>query len=141
MSILNADVLHILSNELLQMEGGGAPSSLLSLSAASRLLRHACLPIIFSQVRWPHKSKVDAERRLLFFPESLQTYIRSEAVISTRAAYLIRDLLPGISSSYGMTSGQNPVVCATVSLIAITCTRRATTASTSSPLPSSLCPS
>ncbi|KAL4063433.1 hypothetical protein J3A83DRAFT_4106346 [Scleroderma citrinum] len=76
MSILNADVLHILSNELLQMEGRRLGSSLLNLSAASRLFRQACLPVIFSQVRWPHKSKVDSENGLLFVPESLRPYIR-----------------------------------------------------------------
>ncbi|KAG6334528.1 hypothetical protein ID866_4562 [Astraeus odoratus] len=76
MSILNEDVLHILSNELLQWEGRGVDSSLLNLSTASRLFRQACLPVIFSDVRWPHKSKVDAENGLLFFPVSLRPYIR-----------------------------------------------------------------
>lgn len=76
MSILNADVLHIVSNELLHREGRGTGSSLLSLSVASRLCRQACLPIIFSDVRWPHKSKTDPDNKLSFLPESLRPHVR-----------------------------------------------------------------
>ncbi|KAI6044577.1 hypothetical protein EDC04DRAFT_319263 [Pisolithus marmoratus] len=76
MSILNADVLHIVSNELLYREGRGAGSSLLNLSAVSRLCRQACLPIIFSEVRWPHKSKTGPDNTLSFLPESLRPHVR-----------------------------------------------------------------
>lgn len=76
MSILNGDVLHIVSNELFYSEGGGTGSSLLNLSIVSRLCRQACLPIIFSEVRWPRKSKTNPDDELCFLPESLRPHVR-----------------------------------------------------------------
>ncbi|KAF9220353.1 hypothetical protein BS17DRAFT_715009 [Gyrodon lividus] len=75
MSILNADILHILISEL-PRERGNISSTLLNLASASHLFREACLPFLFSEVRWPHKSKADKEHGLLFYPEALWPYIR-----------------------------------------------------------------
>lgn len=75
MSILNADITHILINDLLSINGG-APSALLTLASTTRSFRESCLPYLFSEVRWPHKFKADEESGLHFFPESLWPYIR-----------------------------------------------------------------
>ncbi|KAG2357716.1 hypothetical protein BDR07DRAFT_1612346 [Suillus spraguei] len=75
MSILNADIMHILINDLLS-SNGGAPSALLTLASATRSFRDSCLPYLFSEVRWPHKLKADEESGLHFFPESLWPHIR-----------------------------------------------------------------
>ncbi|KIJ15831.1 hypothetical protein PAXINDRAFT_76464 [Paxillus involutus ATCC 200175] len=76
MSILNADILHILISEL-PRERGNVSSTLLNLASASHHFREACLPFLFAEVRWPHKSKADKEHGLLFYPEALWPYIRS----------------------------------------------------------------
>jgi len=75
MSILNADVTHILINDLLPANGS-PPSELLNFASTSRSFREACLPYLFSEVRWPHKSKADKESGLHFFPDGLWPYIR-----------------------------------------------------------------
>ncbi|OJA08623.1 hypothetical protein AZE42_04833 [Rhizopogon vesiculosus] len=75
MSILNADITHILINDLLPTNGG-PPSELLNFASTSRSFRDSCLPYLFSDVRWPHKSKADKESGLHFFPEGLWPYIR-----------------------------------------------------------------
>lgn len=75
MSILNADITHILINDLLS-SNGGAPSTLLNLASTTRSFRESCLPYLFSEVRWPHKSKADKESGLRFFPEGIWPYIR-----------------------------------------------------------------
>lgn len=75
MSILNADITHILINDLLSSNGGG-PSALLTLASTTRSFRESCLPYLFSEVRWPHKFKASNESGLHFFPEGLWPYIR-----------------------------------------------------------------
>ncbi|KAG1730122.1 uncharacterized protein EDB91DRAFT_1059702 [Suillus paluster] len=75
MSILNADITHILINDLLS-SNESAPSALLNLASTTRSFRESCLPFLFSEVRWPHKSKGDKESGLHFFPEGLWPYIR-----------------------------------------------------------------
>ncbi|KAH7890231.1 hypothetical protein F5I97DRAFT_1833688 [Phlebopus sp. FC_14] len=76
MSILNADILHILISELLPSKGSSPKTTLLNLASASRHFREACLPFLFAEVRWPHKSKADKESGLQFYPDTLWPYIR-----------------------------------------------------------------
>ncbi|KAI6130991.1 hypothetical protein EV401DRAFT_488359 [Pisolithus croceorrhizus] len=117
MSILNADVLHIVSNELLYIEGRGTGSSLLNLSIVSRLCRQACLPIIFSEVRWPHKSKTDPDNGLSFLPESLRPHVRHLQLIwhdewtepgRLRHGYFDRD---GMYIPFGLGVVSSAIVC------------------------------
>ncbi|KAF9235453.1 hypothetical protein BU15DRAFT_89563 [Melanogaster broomeanus] len=75
MSILNGDILHILISGL-PRERGHSSSTLLNLASVSRHFRETCLPFLFAEVRWPHKSKADPELGLLFYPEPLWPYIR-----------------------------------------------------------------
>ncbi|KIJ63983.1 hypothetical protein HYDPIDRAFT_28876 [Hydnomerulius pinastri MD-312] len=75
MSILNADILHILISELPREISGISPT-LLNFASASRSFREASLPFLFAEVRWPHKSKADKEHGLHFYPEGLWPYIR-----------------------------------------------------------------
>jgi hypothetical protein len=87
MSILNADILHILISEL-PRERGNVSSTLLNLASASHHFREACLPFLFAEVRWPHKSKADKEHGLLFYPEALWPYIRSADFLVSFSLYL-----------------------------------------------------
>ncbi|PFH45706.1 hypothetical protein AMATHDRAFT_77951 [Amanita thiersii Skay4041] len=76
MNRLHLQVLHILVSEIASPGDQHSKSDLLSLSQSCRALREACLPILFSEVFWPHPNKNDEETGLHFFPESLWPYFK-----------------------------------------------------------------
>ncbi|TFK21379.1 hypothetical protein FA15DRAFT_672642 [Coprinopsis marcescibilis] len=74
---LNRDILYSICSELFSESCGGSAQNLRNLSLACRVLRDVSLPIIFSQVKWPHPRKHTEEGGLEFFPPHLWPHFRS----------------------------------------------------------------
>ncbi|KAF8133011.1 hypothetical protein EV363DRAFT_1162912 [Boletus edulis] len=73
---LIADIFPLVITHLVPTGRDTVSPSLLTLASTSRLVRQACLPFLFAEVRWPQKHKTDRDNDLLFYPESLWPYIR-----------------------------------------------------------------
>lgn len=77
MPILDSDILYTIAKEVGSFRGPENVTALLRLSLTNRALRDACLPVLFSEVHWPHANKHDDESGLHFFPATLWPYFRS----------------------------------------------------------------
>ncbi|KAF8995986.1 hypothetical protein BDQ17DRAFT_1392118 [Cyathus striatus] len=69
MADLNPDILEAILAETTH-------DDLLPLSYVSRNIRHACLPHLFRDVRWPQPHRLDPNGGLDFFPRHLWSYFR-----------------------------------------------------------------
>lgn len=76
MPSLDSDVFYALVKEAVSSYHNGELDALLSLSSTCRDLRKTCLPILFSDVHWPHANKHDEESGLHFFPLNLWPFFR-----------------------------------------------------------------
>lgn len=88
MQHLPPQILHVLLAAL------GAPADLLALSQVCRVVREACLPVIFADVQWPHPNKNDDESGLHFFPESLWPYFKHVLCCSLLPALTALQTIP-----------------------------------------------
>lgn len=88
MPALDSDVVYAFVKQAVNLYGKAHIDAILSLSSTCRILRETCLPILFSDVHWPHANKHDEESGLHFFPPSLWPYFRFvEYVLFLRLIY------------------------------------------------------
>jgi hypothetical protein len=90
MPALDSDVFYTLVNEALSLyrEADLDVGAILSLSLTCRAVRETCIPILFSDVHWPHANKHDEESGLHFFPPSLWPFFRFVDLSTLRKIYV-----------------------------------------------------
>lgn len=76
MPSLDSDVSYALVKESMALYRNTDLDAILSLASTCRVLRDACLPVLFAEVHWPHGNKHDEESGLHFFPPSLWPFFR-----------------------------------------------------------------
>jgi hypothetical protein len=74
---LDSDVFYALVNQALALYSLNANiDAIINLSSTCRVLRETCLPVLFSDIHWPHANKHDEESGLHFFPPNLWPYFK-----------------------------------------------------------------
>lgn len=87
MPILDSDVSYALVKEVVALYcKSGSKDTIVSLASTCRVLREACLPILFNEVHWPHANKHDEESGLHFFPPTLWPYFKCVYLFSYKSS-------------------------------------------------------
>lgn len=79
-TMLDSDILYSIVAEVADPTAHDV-QDLRNISLASRLLRAMALPVLFTEVRWPHPDKHSEENGLEFFPKTLWRHFRKLSLL------------------------------------------------------------